>query len=433
MTLHLSKFRLNLAGLALMALVGCGGEAGPSTPTVDMPSSGTAVDPSVDLQAFARVAGHYRDGHLSFDEVQSVGADGPGLAPQGFGTFTLRLLTFATEPGDGVGVSGIPEGCSATQYCARVSITNNTGRAIQSLYSEITDYFNVQPTTATPTWAGTPFTRSTAYRSVFVNGAGTIQAADFGDFAVGQTKTVSFIFEIGGATNFDFHVTEYATFPRSFISGSGIDNVAATNACTAGTQLTNADDAETAIVLPFPHTLVDRTYDRAVVGSNGYVLLYATGSATPTLGLGNNNTAIAPAYQIPGYYTFWDDLAYDAGNGAVCYVVVGTKPNRTLYFTWSNAKISNNQPTLPKTFTTEKITYSVAISEQSDNFRFIYALPSGGITALTRGGSATIMFNYYRAGALEHQVYNYNAPKVPPASAASYPYALNGAQYNPNP
>jgi hypothetical protein len=179
--------------------------------------------------------------------------------------------------------------------------------------------------------------------------------------------------------------------------------------------------------------MVERTYDKAVVGSNGYMLFYSTGDTPPTLGSSNDNTNIGPAYQLPGLYPFWDDLAYDTGDGAVCYQTLGAKPNRTFVVSWSSAKISNNQPTIPKTFAAEKITYSVSMVENTDTFRLIYTVPSGGITSLTRGGSATIMFGYFRNGAHENQVYGYNGPSIPPASAASYPYAFNGTQYNFNP
>ena len=436
MILHLSKFKSHFAALALLGVFGCGSEATPTSSAVDLPGSGAAAESEVDVQAIGVVTGHYRDGHVSFDPMQPLGAAAPGLAAQGFGTFTLNKLTFDTDDGDGVGVGGIPEGCSGTQYCARVNITNNTGRIMESLYSEITDYFNVAPASATPHWAGATFNRSAAYKSVFLHGTGTVEAANYGNFTVGQKKAASFIFELDGATYFDFHVTEYATFPRVSITGSGRNNVTATNACSGGTLITDVDDAEGTIDLPFPFTMQDRTYDRAVVGSNGYLLLF-TGLTGPSLGLpsmanSNKNTAIAPAYQLPGFYPFWDDLAFDAGDG-VCWRVTGSKPNRTFFVTWSNAKIANNQPTIPKTFGSERVTYSVSLQEQSDNFKLIYTLPSSGITPLTRGSSATIMFVYYRGGSLGSAVYGYNGPSVPPAGISSYPYAYDGAQYNPNP
>ena len=431
MILHSNKFKLGFGALALVVMAGCGSEAGSSTPTE--PTARDAASVSALPQSIGTLTGHYRNGHASFDESKSTLTGRPGLTTQGFGTFTLNKIAFDTAAGDGVGVA--IAGCSPTRYCALVSVTNNTGVALQSLFVEITDYFAIAPAGSAPSWAGTPFTRSAAYKSVFVNGAGTVEAADFGDFAAGETKVVPFIFEIDGATTFDFHVTEYATFPRNTISGSGISNDTSFNACATpgNTLVTDVDDQEVPVALPFPHTFVDRTYDRAVISSNGYMLFYATGDAQPTISAGNNNTDILPGWLTPGIYPFWDDLAYDTGVGAVCTQTIGATPNRRYIISWSSAKIANNQPTIPKTFAAETVTYSVVLDENTDEFRMLYTLPSGGVTSLTRGGSATIQFTYYRGGGLEHQVYGYNGPSLPPADPNSYPYSFQGTQFDHNP
>jgi hypothetical protein len=101
--------------------------------------------------------------------------------------------------------------------------------------------------------------------------------------------------------------------------------------------------------------------------------------------------------------------------------------------TWHNAKINANQP-LKDTWSTERITYSLVLQETIDQATFSYNLPSGGITSLTRGASATsgeraILNN--RNFAIN---FNNNAPSIYiPANAVDYAARIRRSQGPANP
>ncbi|HEY0469762.1 MAG TPA: hypothetical protein VGC79_36480, partial [Polyangiaceae bacterium] len=119
-----------IVGLGLLALVGCGSEAPPSEPSTSLPGP-EAEGAQAELEAIGVVTGSFQDGHLSFGAVQPT-SGAPGVSPQGFGTFTQSKVTFSTAAGDGVQTGT----CSATQYCGTVSLTNNTGVAMQNTFVE---------------------------------------------------------------------------------------------------------------------------------------------------------------------------------------------------------------------------------------------------------------------------------------------------------
>ncbi len=432
MTRRLANSFQHLGGIAALSLLaGCGSEAGPSSlapePGVSEASDSTPTA-GIELKAVGTALGTYRNGHVSFGPVEPIANTAPGVKTQGFGPFTQSLISFDTDAGDGVGTGT----CTASQYCATVSLTNNTGRAMQNVFTEVTDYVGIEPANATVSWAGPAFTRSSAYASAFVN-SGNVAAADYGDFTSGQTTSREFKFDIGTATNFYFHIAVYATFPRSSFNGSYYYPTPAVDGCatTPNTVLTVADDVEVAYALPFAVTLQDLTYDRVVVGSNGYLLFYTTGGTAPTVNPAGDNQNIAqPNFPI-GFYPFWDDLAYPDG-GAVCAAVTGSTPNRQLAITWSNAAIASSQPG-KSTFSAERITYSATIQENNDGFAFVYNLPVGGVTSLTRGSSATIGLTDVNRGASQAFQFGLNNPSVPPASPSSYPFTFYIAQNIPNP
>lgn len=423
-----SKQWAGVVGLALLGLVGCSSEAGREVATSDGVSSPGAESegPKRGLQAIGVATATYRDGHLTIGPVEPIdgGNGSPGLKPQGFGPFTQSLISFSTAVGDGV----MTGSCSSTQYCAQVSLTNGTGLAMSNTFVEITDYFDILPAASPIVWAGSPFTKSAAYSSVFVH-SGSVEAADYGSFTVGQTKSLEFKFNVGAATLFEFHIKIFASFSHAAASASITKRLSPTvNACTIGghsSLLTGADDAETNFPLPFPFTLYDLTYDRAVVGSNGYLLFYSTGGTPRTLTANNGSISVAGFPQ--GFYPFWDDLAFDPGDG-VCTAVTGTVPNRTFTVTWSNAKIATTQPG-KTTFSTEKTTFSVTLREVFDTYTFIYNLPSGGFTNVTRGITATTGVYVVRSGKEFANTFSLNSlsPYIPGVSI-DYPERFTGTQ-----
>lgn len=395
--------RLGLLGSVVAALVGCSGEP--------LPPADEEAD---SIEPVATFAGHVDSQGLAMHEV--AGQDS-GVTPQGFSDFSSGTVSFSTQAGDGVNTGS----CNATQYCGMVDATNATGRNMDNMFVEITSYHSITPAGAAVSWAGAPFTASGAFKSFFVNT--NVEAATYGDFAIGQTKSVEFKFNLNAgsptADNFDFTAEVYASFRRTTASGSTPKKQVVVNACGmtgATTYLAGSDDAEANFELPFPFTLYDGTYDRAVVGSNGYILLYKTGQAAPTAPADNTN--LGPAIK-PGIYVFWDDLAYDGGDG-VCVAVSGTKPNRLFTVTWSNAKVSKSQPA-KGTWSTEKITYSAVWQETTDRLFFNYNAPSGGITDFTRGIGATTGIRATRNGGNIATQYTLNrvSPYIP-ALATDY-------------
>lgn len=408
-----------LIGCLATFLSGCGGEP---LPPADLGDDGG-------IASIGHVSGHMQNGTLALGSL-STSDSGVGVTPQGFGTFGSGTVSFNTQPGDGVNTGS----CTATEYCGTVDTTNDTGRLMDNLFVEITGYNGVTPAGAAVAWAGAPTTATAPYLSVFANA--TPETASYGNFAIGQTKSLEWKFNLNAgstpATDFYFDAEVYASFRRTSPSGAVQTKQSGINACAvagATTYLTASDDAEANFLLPFPYTLYDLTYDRAVVGSNGYLLFYKTGSSAPS-SLGNN-TNLGPAV-VPGYYVFWDDLAYDAGDG-VCVAVAGTKPNRSFIVTWKNAKISTSQPA-KGTWSTEKVRYSLILTENTDRYIFVYDLPSGGITDFTRGIGATTGVRATRNGGNIAYQYTLNrlSPYIP-AAAASYGGRIVGTMFEINP
>lgn len=404
---------LALFSLAAWGSLGCGTS---DLPPVD-PAFSDATEGESEFGEVARLEGSFRDGRVTLRELPSSEI---GLAPQGFGEFTSGKVAFSTLDGDGVGTGT----CTSTQYCGNVQAVNNTGVLMDNMWVEITE-MTATPAGAQVTWGGPAFTLSDAYRNFFVNSS-NVQAGSYGNFVAGQAKTIEWKFNINAgsvqADNFDFKAPVYASFRRAAQSGSLQKKRPVLNACNISgsvNHLIGVDDQEEALVLPFPFTLYDVTYDRAVIGSNGYVLLYRTGSATPTAPVTNASmTALATPV---GLYPFWDDLAFDAGDG-VCVATSGTKPNRQFTVTWRNAKINTNQPS-KGSWSTERTTYGLQLQETNDLVTFIYNLPTGGagITALTRGSSATTGSRVIRNGNPIGADNSLNAPSAYiPATAVDY-------------
>jgi hypothetical protein len=312
------------------------------------------------------------------------------VSPQGFGEFLSGTMYFATT-GDGIGFGS----CGPTQYCADVTAENGNDTTMDNVFVEIANYANVQPAGAAVAWAGPAFPLSATYGNFFVNSS-NIQAAEYDSIESGEVKPVEWKFNLNAgspqATGFSFALKVYGTFERTFPVSQQFQRLQdPVDACGAslGTPayFNGGDDAEATIALPFPYTFGDITYDNAVIGSNGYLLFFSTGDSVPTRANPGLNAAITSAVPI-GYYPFWDDLAFDSGNG-VCTTTAGTKPNRLFTITWHEAKIYSAQPT-KGTPAAQRITYSLVLEETTDAAIFAYNLPTGGFTNTTRGLTATI-------------------------------------------
>jgi hypothetical protein len=380
------------------------------------------------------------NGHLS---LVSVSDDAPGLATQGFSTFGSGKISFATEAGDGVG-PGVGTCASASEYCATVDATNNTGRLMDNVFVELTKYVTLTPAGAKVSLlTDAEAALSNAFKSVFA--AGT-QAAGYGSFTVGQMKPLEMKWNLAAgspvATNFVFQARVLASFRRRDYNDNGVVHPDTTlgpiDACTMTghtTQLTNSDDGEATVALPFPFTLYDTTCDQAVIGANGYLLPFLTGSATPTVGASSFANVNMPGTAGPpaGFYLFWDDLKTTATG--VCTALTGSKPARLFYVTW-HANISTNQPTRPATFSSEAVTFSIRMQETADQFSVSYSLPTGGagVTNFTRGIGATIGERHLLNGVAGGVKYSFNAmPTFLPADPAQYPsrFTKTGIDFNP--
>ena len=360
-----------------------------------------------------------KKGQVQFQSFQRAGA-GPGTKVQNFGAseFAQDEILFDVDQAGGVATGT----CTATQLCVTVQLTNHTGRKLDDLFTEVTGYQDIVPPTETISWAGSPFTYSQAYASVFANPA-HVEAAFYGDLDLEQTKPAEWKFNVGMAQDFTFDIGVLASVRRSDYVMSTQANAPVVDACALAGHaqyLTSTDDAETDIALPFPYTLYDKTYDRAVLGSNGYALFNRTGDTAPSLGTGATNSSLISGAP-PGLYPFWDDLAFDA-DGGVCVATTGTVPNRTLTITWKNAKINAAQPS-KGTWAPSRVTNSLILSENSDQIAFEYLLPDAGITNLTRGSSATIGQVGIVNGLQTGMDFSSNAlSSIVPANSGGYPF-----------
>lgn len=390
------------SALALVASLGliaaCGGES-PNRDADALPVAGPSGGDATTQTA--RFTGHVSDGHLVLSPVSATSQGAPGVTPQGFGEFLSGTLYFETT-GDGLGYGS----CDETEYCADVTAENGTDYTMDNVYAEITNYYGVTPPGAAVVWAGPPFPKSATYGNFFVHSS-NIQAGSYDSIEAGEVKNAEWKFDLNAgspeATSFGFDVAVYASFRRTqSVSQQYQRGQDAVDACAAslGTPqyLSGQDDAQQNIDLPFPYTFGDITYDRAVIGSNGYVLFFQDGDAAPSAPV--TNAAVTAGSTPIGYYPFWDDLAFDAGAG-VCTTTAGTKPNRLFTITWRQAKINTSPGQASKgTWSAERVTYSLVLQETSDTAIFSYNLPTGGagVTNVTRGSTATIGERAIRGG-----------------------------------
>jgi hypothetical protein len=426
-------------------IVACGsaGARGDDLPSLETPEI-SGDTPLSGFQVIGTAQAFVKDGQLHFEALRPV-TSGPQTKVQNFGPggFTQGDLLFSTNPGAGLGTGN----CTATQYCATVVMTNGTGRKLDDLFVEITGYQDIVPPTETISWAGAPFTYSQAYASAFANPS-HIEAAFYGDSDVNQHTAADWKFNVGAAQAFEFTLAVLASVHRSQYTLTTQTNAATVDACVLpghSEYLMSTDDAETEIALPFPFTLYDKTYDRVVLGSNGYALFEHTGDAVPTLGAGATNSSLTSG-PPPGLYPFWDDLAFDA-DGGVCVATTGTGQNQTLAITWKNAKINAAQPAKGN-WSTSRVTNTVTLAESSDQIVFEYLLPDAGVTTLTRGASATIgdvgIVNGVQTGQdLSNNSLALNIPSgvtaypfqvvlSPDRSATTYPVSADGKFYYVN-
>jgi RHS repeat-associated protein len=156
-----------------------------------------------------------RNGHLQFQQFQRAGG-APGTQTQNFGgsDFAQDLIFFSADPGDGVGTGT----CTENQYCATVEISNYSGLELDDLFTEITGYQNIVPPTEAISWAGSPFTYSQAYASVFANPS-HIEAAFYGDLDLDQTKSTEWKFNVGMSEGFSFTSAVLAFVPHRGYAG----------------------------------------------------------------------------------------------------------------------------------------------------------------------------------------------------------------------
>jgi len=412
-----------LAGVALLGVEACGGTDAP-LPPVDGTSAAAG---STDFQAIAEATMTVSNGHLTIGPVTTPAESAPGLATQGFGPVTTGrgLIGFST------GTDGVHTGtCTTSQYCAQITTSNLTGRIMDNTYVEITDYFTIVPAGTPVTWAGAAVSASNTYTNVFTNSPAS--AAFIGTMATAGTSAKEFKWNIGVtncaathncATLFQYHVKVYGSFRRTTVGSSFQQKAAAADACLTGTmKLTQTDDGETSFPLPFAFTLYDITYDNIVLGANGYVLFYSSGSSAPTQTF--TNGSLLGTLPI-GLYPFWDDLLFTGAGNGVCVQTTGATPNRTLTITWKNAHINTVQPTKPVTPSAQTITFSLILTESTDAFTFAYTAPTGTISDLTRGLSATTGEHEVRGGGQTGVNYSFNADSAYiPAASTSYPTRL---------
>jgi len=415
---HALCWRYRSGGLALLFLAASGcGSSRPDLLPGPAPIGESKPEASGSFEQIGTLHATVNSGHIHFQAFRSA-KRGPRI--QNFGTngLTVDELLFSSQPGDGVGSGS----CTSSQYCVTVDLTNETGAALDNLFVEITGYENVDPPDATVSFA-VPFSYSAAFANAFPDPA-HIEAAAYGDIDPNQTKSSEWKFNLGTAQDFSFDLAVLASVPRANYTVSTQLDQPAVDACAVpghAQYFSNTDDAEVEVALPFPYTFYEKTYDRAVLGSNGYALLERPGDATATLGTGASNgsvTSNAPT----GLYPFWDDLAFD-GDGGTCVATIGAAPNRRFAVTWKNAEI-NSSSSGKGPWAPSRVTTTLLLSETDDRAWYQYALPDQGVTNLTRGSQATIGEVGVSNGIPVGRDFSNKTVSLLPNAATSYPFQL---------
>lgn len=401
---------LPLASVTLIALsaVACGSgdpEKGPSTeaPQAVQPAKGQAVATYQVTVEKGKVV-RFQPVKTSTIRVNGFDLDGASLF-----TFDTPKVCNGANPGDtGSDCSFTSPTCGSSQVCADVTVQYNaasTSNIVANTWIELRDYAidgvadtgnNVRLATssndAVPTQLTGKLTSARDHRN-------------YGQLTSGAAATSKrWDFDMGGGIDpstqtFTFLVDVYTSFTHTSYSVTEALSQSFPDACAGGTTVGAYMDGVTGenyasgtnFVLPFPVVIYETSQMWGRASENGAFCL-DDNTATVLCSTSGSNQATPTTRFPPGsgvVAAFWDDLDIDVNTTAkICTRTTGSAPSRQFLVTWLDMAAANGTGT-------ETISFTVVLSEGSDDIEVVYKNP-GTISAVTRGSIST--------SALQHRI-----------------------------
>ena len=276
---------------------------------------------------------------------------------------------------------GLP-GCLATQFCANVTLQNNSAAPFDNIYVEILSLS-----------AGVTVGNSAAIPNGFSPPLGAANGQfSYGTLTSNQTSTQR-TWKFNDPTSVDFtfiiDVYESARHTGYTVTGPTLGAVFPDACASGGTVKLNGVDGTFTDSIPWPVTVFGTTKAPGVTGQvagsqNGIVNL-PTGGAYTSAAVASDTM---PSTKVPltsiGLMPFWGNLTLTTNAGQVCTLVSGAAPTRSYTITWNNVDfIVGGLPA------NESMSFSLTINEgATDVVEYAY-LPVDP-TSPNQTGGATI-------------------------------------------
>ena len=163
----------------------------------------------------------------------------------------------------------------------------------------------------------------------------------------------------------------YASYVFDFSSQAFVD------ACATGTNVGAV--SQSTQTMPFPFTLYGNTDTTVKFNKRGMITFGAVAGTASGVSLALPS-ASAPK---PALFVFWDDIGFAATSTGMCYVTIGTAPNRKYVIEW------NNMNFVPVADQTASLTFEAVLSEGTNNIDVVYKTMTGPTTRVS-GNLATV-------------------------------------------
>ncbi len=183
---------------------------------------------------------------------------------------------------------------------------------------------------------------------------------------------------------------------------------------TAGTEIAfgGERDFEIPVLLSFPFTFYDRTFEEITIGENGLLGFGGTRVTNPF------NQSIPDILAPNGFIAaYWDNLDLEAG-GQIWHDVVGSAPNRRFVISWID--IPNVLQTSGPTAGSgpfDGITFQIILEESTNSIYLQYLDADFNANTIDYGIGATIGVEHF-SGTIGRQ-FSYNDPSLRPYEATT--------------
>lgn len=352
----------------------------------------------------------------SVDEITIAQDDIPGSGPAN----TVELVT------NSVGTNGeCPAGFQTKSFCGNVTLRSfYAGRALSNVYAQVTKITDT---------AGNNLSGHSGINSSpsYVVGGSTLLSNNLGLWRYtgagvttggviaqstatnggGNAGTLDWVFANPDDADTAIYIHVFATLTYSNYTFSSLSPTIPTvnNACLSGGFKHATQSSGTAVFqrdVPFPFTFYGTTYTPGTsAGKLTFIRAAGIGfGALSTLSsapfnTGTNillpNSASNTVFK-PGIYPFWENLNYTTNNGSVgsspsalCSLVSGSEPNRSLIVTWHDMKYFGETSVVYPASPTMNI--SAILHEGSDVIDFVYGIMTDTNTQTRANGAlATI-------------------------------------------